>query len=112
MQGEAQLGEQLAARIGRQRERVIGQVVDESVALAARLREERAERDRLEREAEEREQRLAFFAEQEREDIREVAERRRLEEEARREREAEREAETARQVEADRVWSDRLDVEA
>ncbi len=79
----------------------LGEMVDESIRTAARHREERAERDRLEREAEEREQRLAYFRDLEQEDAQRVAERRRLEEEARVERENEREVEERAQREAD-----------
>lgn len=79
----------------------LGELVDESLRTAARHREERAERDRLEREAEEREQRLAYFRELEREDAHRLAERRRLEEEARVERENERELQERAQREAD-----------
>ncbi|GAB4385558.1 MAG: hypothetical protein Kow0022_11900 [Phycisphaerales bacterium] len=84
----------------RQSER-LGEIVDESTRRAAEYRKEQAERDRAEREAEERRQRLDFFRELEHEDAQRLAERKRLEEQARIEQENRRKREQVAQLEAD-----------
>lgn len=86
----------------------LGEMVDESVRTAARNRQERAERDRIERESEERERRLAYYQELEQQDAQRLAERRRLEEEARLERESERMLEHRAQQEADARRADSM----
>lgn len=88
----------------------IGKVVDESIELAARLREERAERDRIEREAKERAERLRYFQELEAEDAKRLKERETLEEKDRLENEAERDREKRAQAiaemrRADQLWA-------
>ncbi|RMH11786.1 MAG: hypothetical protein D6695_08375 [Planctomycetota bacterium] len=88
--------------------RRMGQIVDESVERAARIREERAQRDQLEREAEEREERLAYFRALERKDAERLAQRRRLEKQAQLERELEREREQRAQIEADRARTEAM----
>jgi len=80
----------------------LGEVVDDSLELAARLREERAEQDRFEREAERRARRLEYFREVEAEDARRLREREAIAEQA------QRDADTRAQVEADRKRTDEL----
>ncbi len=86
----------------------LGEVVDDSLELAARLREERAEQDRIEREAERRARRLEYFREVEAEDARRLREREAITEQAQQEREAERVAELKAQAEADGKRTDEL----
>jgi DNA polymerase II large subunit len=88
----------------------LGEVVDDSLDRAARAREERAEQDRIEREAERRARRLEYFKEVEAEDARRLREREALAEQDQREREAERQVELKAQTEADRrrsgeIWA-------
>lgn len=86
----------------------VGRVVDDSLELAARLREERAERDRIEREAEERAERLRRFKELEAEDARKLREREDLEEEDARERELQHAADRKAQLIAEMRRRDEL----
>jgi len=86
----------------------LGEVVDDSLDQAARLREERAERDRVEREAERRARRLEYFKEMEAEDARRLREREALTEQAQQEREAERDAELKAQAQADQNRSNEM----
>ncbi len=88
----------------------IGEVVDDSIALAAKLREERAERERLEREAEERAERLRYFREMEAEDAKRLNEREAIAERDRQEDEAERDQQERAQLiaelrRADQLWA-------
>jgi DNA polymerase II large subunit len=86
----------------------LGEVVDDSLDRAARAREERAEQDRIEREAERRARRLEYFKEMEAEDARRLREREAIAEQDQREREAERQVELKAQAQADRRRSDEL----